>query len=208
MSVSPPEQANGSDLRRLASQRNRRRTMTKFVGMGPTAKIRGRMLGFAASLGLAASSISANAAPLLSPPAGFTEAISLRAEPVAARRTVAARGPHGNVAVRTTVVRPGGHPTHPIARPGVRPVHPIARPGHPWVRPPYYTWRPGGAIAAGAALGFVAAASVGAYAGVAPAPGYCWYYTDVTRTQGFGTSVHNGDSSASALASTKVANEG
>jgi hypothetical protein len=82
--------------------------------------------------------------------------------------------------------RPGvGRPGH-IGRPGgVRPVHPIARPGRPWVRPPNYTWRPGGAIAAGAALGFIAAASVGAYAGVPPAPGYCWYYTDPSRTHGF-----------------------
>jgi hypothetical protein len=82
--------------------------------------------------------------------------------------------------------RPGvGRPGH-IGRPGgVRPVHPIARPGRPWMRPPNYTWRPGGAIAAGAALGFIAAASVGAYAGVPPAPGYCWYYTDPSRTHGF-----------------------
>jgi hypothetical protein len=82
--------------------------------------------------------------------------------------------------------RPGvGRPGH-IGRPGgVRPVHPIARPGRPWVRPPNYTWRPGGAIAAGAALGFITAATVGAYAGAPPAPGYCWYYTDPSRTQGF-----------------------
>jgi hypothetical protein len=42
-----------------------------------------------------------------------------------------------------------------------------------------------GAIAAGAAIGFIAATSVGAYAGVAPGPGYCWYYTDPNHTQGF-----------------------
>jgi hypothetical protein len=45
--------------------------------------------------------------------------------------------------------------------------------------------RPGGAIAAGAAPGFVAAATAVAWAGSPPAPGYCWYYTDPSRTQGF-----------------------
>ena len=34
-------------------------------------------------------------------------------------------------------------------------------------------WRPGGAIAAGAALGFVGAATAAAWAGAPPAPGYC-----------------------------------
>jgi hypothetical protein len=42
-----------------------------------------------------------------------------------------------------------------------------------------------GAIAAGAAIGFVAAATAAAWAGAPPAPGYCWYYTDPSRTQGF-----------------------
>lgn len=46
-------------------------------------------------------------------------------------------------------------------------------------------WPAGGAIAAGAALGFVTAASAAAWAGAAPAPGMCWYYTDPSRTQGF-----------------------
>jgi hypothetical protein len=41
------------------------------------------------------------------------------------------------------------------------------------------------AIAAGAAIGFVAAASAVAWAGAPPAPGYCWCYTDPSRTQGF-----------------------
>jgi hypothetical protein len=117
----------------------------------------------------------------------FNDAVAFGAEPVAVRRTVAARGPRGGVAVRTTAHRPGVRPVHPIARPGVRPgvrpVHPIARPGR-WVRPPYYTWRPGGAIAAGAALGFVAASAAVAY-GTPPVAGYCWYYTDLSRTQGF-----------------------
>jgi hypothetical protein len=92
------------------------------------------------------------------------------------RRTTVV-GPRGNAASRT-VVRRGA-----VVRPGV--VRPgVVRPGG-WVRPAHYYWRPGGAIAAGAALGFVAAASAAAWAGSPPAPGYCWYYTDPSRTQGF-----------------------
>jgi hypothetical protein len=53
------------------------------------------------------------------------------------------------------------------------------------VRPARYTWRPGGAIAAGAAIGFVTAATAVAWAGAPPVAGYCWYYTDFTQTQGF-----------------------
>ena len=86
-----------------------------------------------------------------------------------ARRGYVARGPRGGVvAGRTTVVRPG------------------YRPGYAgWARPGWYRWAPGGAIAAGAAIGFVAAATAASWAGAPPAPGYCWYYTDPSRTQGF-----------------------
>ncbi|MET4020344.1 hypothetical protein [Bradyrhizobium sp. S3.2.12] len=78
-------------------------------------------------------------------------------------RTVV-RGPRGNVAARsTTVVRGRGG----------------------WARPGNYHWPRGGAIAAGAAIGFVSAATAAAWAGAAPAPGMCWYYTDPSRTQGF-----------------------
>jgi hypothetical protein len=78
-------------------------------------------------------------------------------------------GPRGGVAVRrTTVVRPGYHGG------GVR-----------WTRPGRYYWPRGGAIAAGAAIGFATAATAAAWAGAAPAPGMCWYYTDPSRTQGF-----------------------
>jgi hypothetical protein len=49
-----------------------------------------------------------------------------------------------------------------------------------------YRWAPGGAIAAGAAIGFVAAASAAAYATTRPpAPGLCWYYTDPSQRSGF-----------------------
>ena len=89
-----------------------------------------------------------------------------------ARRGGVAVGPRGNAAAyrsRTVVRGPA------VARPGA------AR----WARPGWYRWPAGGAIAAGAAIGFVAAASAAAYAGAAPAPGMCWYYTDPSRTQGF-----------------------
>jgi hypothetical protein len=104
----------------------------------------------------------------------FTEIVVRRGG--AARRTTVV-GPRGGVASRT-VVRRGA-----VARPGVARAG-VVRPGR-WVRPTRYTWRPGGAIAAGAAIGFVAAATAAAWAGAPPAPGYCWYYTDPSRTQGF-----------------------
>jgi hypothetical protein len=91
----------------------------------------------------------------------------------AAVRRGAVVGPRGGAAVRRgAVVRPG------VVRPGV------ARPGR-WVRPGNYWWRPGGAIAAGAAIGFVTAATAAAWAGPAPGPNMCWYYTDPSRRQGF-----------------------
>jgi len=48
-----------------------------------------------------------------------------------------------------------------------------------------YGWYPGGAIAAGAAIGFVAAATAAAWAPPPPYPGLCWYYTDATQRNGF-----------------------
>lgn len=87
--------------------------------------------------------------------------------------------------------RPGYHP------PGPRPGYYPPRPGyHPpgyrpppavgWVgRPGWYRWAPGGAIAAGAAIGVLTAAAAASMAGPPPHPGLCWYYTDPGRTQGF-----------------------
>ena len=57
------------------------------------------------------------------------------------------------------------------------------RPG--WARPAHFWWRPGGAVAAGAAIGFISATMASDWAGPPPAPGYCWYYTDITRWYGF-----------------------
>lgn len=82
----------------------------------------------------------------------------------AAYRRTAVVGPRGNVAVRNRAVVAG-------------------RGG--WARPGWYGWPRGGAIAAGAAIGFVSAATAAAWAGAAPASGMCWYYTDPSRTQGF-----------------------
>jgi hypothetical protein len=53
-------------------------------------------------------------------------------------------------------------------------------------RRPTYGWGPGGAIAAGAAIGFMSAAAAAAYAtSAAPAAGLCWYYTDASGQAGF-----------------------
>jgi len=61
----------------------------------------------------------------------------------------------------------------------------VVRPGYggAWVRP--YRWVPGGAIAAGAAIGFVTAATAAAWASAPPQPGLCWYYTDPSQRAGF-----------------------
>ncbi len=54
-----------------------------------------------------------------------------------------------------------------------------------WARPGWYRWGPGGAIAAGAAIGVLATGAAIAYAGQPPAPGLCWYYTDPSYRSGF-----------------------
>ncbi len=54
-----------------------------------------------------------------------------------------------------------------------------------WARPGGYWWPSGGAIAAGAAVGVLAAGAAAAYAGRPPAPGLCWYYTDPSYRSGF-----------------------
>ena len=54
-----------------------------------------------------------------------------------------------------------------------------------WARPGGYWWPVGGAVAAGAAIGFVSAAAAASWAGAAPGPNLCWYYTDPSRQQGF-----------------------
>lgn len=92
---------------------------------------------------------------------------------------------------------PGGYHRPPVAgrppgyRPPVgawgRPPGGVYRPGYygGWRRPSY-GWAPGGAIAAGAALGVLSAAAAAAYiSSQPPGPGLCWYYTDPSRRSGF-----------------------
>jgi hypothetical protein len=82
------------------------------------------------------------------------------------------------------VVRHGGG-FHYRPHYGVGHYRPVVRPGYGWVRP-HYRWRPGGAIAAGAAIGFLTAGAAAAIAASAPpAQGLCWYYTNPARTAGF-----------------------
>jgi hypothetical protein len=97
--------------------------------------------------------------------------VAYRRGGVARRTTVV--GPRGGVARRTTVARGA------VVRPGWN------GGGVRWARPAYYHWPVGGAIAAGAAIGMVTAASAAAWAGAPPASGMCWYYTDPSKTQGF-----------------------
>src|SRR3712207_933012 len=97
-------------------------------------------------------------------------------------RGTVARGPQGGVAARGAYggAMARGPVGNVAARPGYRP--PVPAGG--WYRPPSYCWRPGAAVAAGAALGFVTAAAATTYAtSPAPAAGYCWYYTHPQRTQ-------------------------
>jgi hypothetical protein len=109
---------------------------------------------------------------------------------------VVVRGGHGGHVGRGGHVVRGGHVggPHGVYR-GGRPggYHGVYRGGHntvvvggrgAWGRG--YRWAPGGAIAAGAAIGFVAAAGAAVYAtSRPPAPGLCWYYTDPSRRSGF-----------------------
>lgn len=138
---------------------------------------------------------SAQAIPLAPAPSLDSRIDYVQQRNQGARRAVrpATRPPAARAArpgVRPPVVRPG--------RPGVRP--PVVRPGRPGVRPPVvrpgrpghygnwrrsYRWRPGSAIAAGAAIGFLGAAAAASYYGQPPEPGLCWYYTNPSRTAGF-----------------------
>ena len=107
-----------------------------------------------------------------------------------AHRGVTRVGPHGGVYHRGGTYR-GGYGYHGyhggygyhggVYRGGVY------RGGYygGWARPGGYWWPSGGAIAAGAAIGVLAAGAAVAYAGRPPAPGLCWYYTNPTYRSGF-----------------------
>jgi hypothetical protein len=130
----------------------------------------------------------AGLAAMVSPASAFTGAgsslqhylkqdstvVEVRARGGGAVRRTTAVGPRGGVYHSRTAVRGGA-----VVRPGYR------GGGVRWARPGSYRWPVGGAIAAGAALGVVTAATAAAWAGAPPAPGMCWYYTDPSRTQGF-----------------------
>ncbi|WP_426129543.1 hypothetical protein [Pararhizobium sp. PWRC1-1] len=94
----------------------------------------------------------------------------LTASPAEARRVAAGCGTRGCAAV-------GRNGAVAVRR------APVAR-GVVVVNPRRY-WRAGGAIAAGAAVGFVAGAAAVSLAGTPPKPGYCWYYTSPNKTTGF-----------------------
>ena len=96
------------------------------------------------------------------------------ASPAEARRAVAACGKRGCAAA---ACGPRGCAAGAATR---RP-----RPRGVVVVSPNRYWRPGGAIAAGAAVGFLAGAAAASVAGSPPQSGYCWYYTNSARTTGF-----------------------
>ena len=104
------------------------------------------------------------------------------------------RGPHGGVYRGGTVYRGGAYHGGVYRggaygyRGGVYGVHPGYWGG--WARPGGYWWPVGGAIAAGAAIGMVSAATASAWAGPPPGSGLCWYYTDPSRQQGFWDACH------------------
>lgn len=136
----------------------------------------GVAVGLAIALSLLLFGAPAFAAPLVAGLAGV-------ARPDAPIELVQRRGGARFRAGRVATVRPGFRPGRPGFQP-IRPVRPIVV-TRGWRRPGGYWWRPGGAIAAGAAIGLVGAAAAASWAGSPPAPGYCWYYTDPSRRQGF-----------------------
>jgi hypothetical protein len=114
----------------------------------------------------------------LSPAASLND--GLISKVVVYHRGATVRGPHGGVYHRGAGVygRPGYGYRGGVYHGGVY------RYGG-WARPGWYRWGPGGAIAAGAAIGVLAAGAAVAYAGQPPAPGLCWYYTDPSYRSGF-----------------------
>jgi hypothetical protein len=103
-----------------------------------------------------------------------------------ARRGVTAVGPRGGVYHRGGAYRGGYGYRGGVYRGGYGYRGGVYRGGYGgWARPGWYRWGPGGAIAAGAAVGVLAAGAAAAYAGAPPAPGLCWYYTDPSYRAGF-----------------------
>lgn len=85
---------------------------------------------------------------------------------------------------RQHVSRSRGRPSH-VYRGRGRPAAVRHRPSRVVVVHPRRHWNRGGAVAAGAAMGFIAGAAAVSLAGPAPRSGYCWFYTTRARTTGF-----------------------
>jgi hypothetical protein len=103
-----------------------------------------------------------------------------------AHRGATFRGPRGGVYHRGGTVGGYGYRGRGVYRGGYGYRGGVYRGGYGgWARPGWYRWGPGGAIAAGAAIGVLAAGAAVAYAGSPPAPGLCWYYTDPSYRAGF-----------------------
>jgi hypothetical protein len=151
-----------------------------FEKMAPSRAI--RRSGLALILGMTTLGIAPSTASALDTGTGKMLGYQIKQE----RSVIDVVVRRGGAVRRTTVVGPrGGVASRTVVRRGA-----VVRPGYGgggvrWARPGRYYWPRGGAIAAGAAIGFVTAATAAAWAGAAPAPGMCWYYTDPSRTQGF-----------------------
>jgi hypothetical protein len=118
------------------------------------------------------------------PTAQFSE--GLISKVVIAHRGVTAVGPRGGVYHRGGTYRGGYGYRGGVYRGGYGYHGGVYRGGYGgWARPGWYRWGPGGAIAAGTAIGVLAAGAAVAYAGSPPAPGLCWYYTDPSYRAGF-----------------------
>ncbi|MCO5091636.1 hypothetical protein [Bosea sp. (in: a-proteobacteria)] len=124
----------------------------------------------------------------LVPPLAITDAaqaqrVSQGQRDAARGRVQAGRGQHVN--------RPAQRPRNNVHQRSRQTIH--HRPQHNLHRRsnnivvvhPRRTWHPGGAIAAGAAIGFVAGAAASSWAGPPPRANYCWFYTNHARTHGF-----------------------
>jgi hypothetical protein len=122
--------------------------------------------------------------PGLNPTAQLSDGLISKA--YIAHRGVTAVGPRGGVYHRGGTYRGYGYHGGYGYRGGYGYHGGVYRGGYGgWARPGGYWWPSGGAIAAGAAIGVLAAGAAVAYAGRPPAPGLCWYYTDPSYRGGF-----------------------
>lgn len=145
-----------------------------------------------APLALMGASVPSRSAPLYpvamnSTQGSFAATLSIPVR-AAARAGSVHVGPRGSAVVRGggVVVTPrGGAAARRTAVVGPRGNIVVAGGGRRWTRPFWYRWPAGGAIAAGAAIGFAVAESASPWAGSPPVDGMCWYYTDGSRSHGF-----------------------